>query len=183
MLSEIDHVRQTGNRNFKPKRIWHNLRVDVHSHLLPGLDDGPSTLDDAMELIYELFKLGFKKLILTPHIMSGFYDNSLDVINYQTQHLQEIILKEKLKIEIEIGAEYYLDDNFTSKLENSEELIGLRSVKSYILFETSFIENSNHVFETVGLMKKRGYIPLLAHTQRYSYLIQEPKHFDKIKNF
>ncbi len=166
----------------KSKSIWHNIKVDVHSHILPGLDDGPSTIDESVELIIGLYKLGFKKLIITPHIMHDFYPNTYEIISNQITLLREILKKEAIKIDLEMGAEYYLDESFIDRLIRKEKLITLGSYKNYLLFETSFVERIPLLLQAISLLKSNNYEPVLAHPERYIYLMNEPDSYERLRN-
>src|SRR5687768_11529004 len=94
------------------------LQADMHSHLLPGLDDGAETLEQSVELVAEMMKLGYKKLIMTPHIMGDFYKNTPEGISEKLTLLQDAVTKQGWEIELGFAAEYYLDEWFVKRLEN-----------------------------------------------------------------
>jgi tyrosine-protein phosphatase YwqE len=161
------------NREKRPERITiAPLRVDVHSHLLPALDEGAKNLEESLELITELRKLGFQKLILTPHIMTGFYPNSPHKIQQHLLVLRESLAERNIGVEIEAAAEYYLDVFFLKELLAKHELLTFDSEdgKKYILFETQHLHEPKQLFEAIKRIFRRGYIPVLAHPERYNYL-------------
>ena len=84
----------------------------MHSHLIPEIDDGAPDLNSSIILIKELVSLGFKKIITTPHIMSDIYRNSPENISHGLQELKKEIVKQKIQVEIEAAAEYYVDFEF-----------------------------------------------------------------------
>ena len=84
--------------------------VDIHSHLLPGLDDGVQTFEEAGEIISRFQKLGYKKLITTPHVMSDFFRNSNETILNKLDELRGWLLTQQIDIELNAAAEYYLDE-------------------------------------------------------------------------
>ena len=112
------------------------LITDVHSHLIPGIDDGSKSLDESISLILGLQSLGYKKIITTPHIMSDYYRNDKEGILLGLKRLQEAIKLHKIDMEIDAAAEYYLDSHF-------EELIKKKEILSFgknmVLFELSFL--------------------------------------------
>jgi protein-tyrosine phosphatase len=147
------------------------LRVDVHSHLLPALDEGAKSLEESLELIAELRDLGFQKLILTPHIMSGFYPNFPQKIKERLLILREYLEEKNIDIKVEAAAEYYLDAFFMKELLSKNELLTFDSEgKKYLLFETQHLHQPKQLFEAVKRIFRRGYTPVLAHPERYNYL-------------
>jgi tyrosine-protein phosphatase YwqE len=148
------------------------LRVDVHSHLLPALDEGSKNLNESLELILALKNLGFQKLILTPHIMAEFYPNSPSKIHQRLLILREYLVENNIDIEIEAAAEYYLDVFFMKELISKNDLLTFDSEdgKKYLLFETQHLHEPKQLFEAIKRIVRKGYIPILAHPERYNYL-------------
>ena len=93
-----------------------SVSVDIHSHLLPGIDDGAKDLEDSILMIKELKSLGFNKIITTPHIMSDLYKNNPQIINSSLLTLKQKLEEEKIEIEINAAAEYYVDYDFEQKI-------------------------------------------------------------------
>lgn len=161
------------NREKRPDSISiAPLRVDVHSHLLPALDEGPKILEESLELILELRNLGFQKLILTPHVMAGFYPNSPNKIQQRLLILKEYLEERNIDIEVEAAAEYYLDVFFMKELLSKNDLLTFNSEdgKKYLLFETQHLHEPKQLFEAIKRMVRKGYTPVLAHPERYNYL-------------
>lgn len=154
------------------------LTVDMHSHLLPGIDDGVQTFEQAVEIVRGFAKSGYKKLIITPHIMSDFYRNTPEIILHKLDQLNDIIHQLRIDIILEAAAEYYLDEFFVRKLENKEPMLTFGG--GYLLFETSFINYSPYLEHAVFLMQSNGYKPVLAHPERYTYLYG---HFHVLKEW
>ncbi|MBL7857230.1 MAG: capsular biosynthesis protein [Cyclobacteriaceae bacterium] len=144
------------------------LQVDIHSHLLPALDDGVKTLEEALEIILQFHSLGYRKLITTPHIMSDVYPNTEDGIREQLAIVKASIQKNKIEIEVEAAAEYYLDENLMQKLTTNHPLLTFG--ESYLLFETNFLNEPLTLKEFIFLATTKGYKPVLAHPERYMYL-------------
>ncbi len=144
------------------------LFVDIHSHLLPGIDDGAQTITESLDLLYHFEALGYKKVITTPHIVQDFYPNTPSVILQKLKEVQEAATENNLKIRIEAAAEYYLDEYFYALLDQPDQLLTFG--KNYILFETGFINQPAILFEAIFKMKAQGLQPILAHPERYAYL-------------
>lgn len=155
------------------------LRVDIHSHLIPGIDDGAQSIEESLELIRALQCYGYQKLITTPHIMAEGYKNTSSSILKGLESLKKILEKENINIEIEASAEYYLDEGFENLIEK-QDLLPI--AKKYILFETSYIAKPIQLEETIYKIQLAGYIPILAHPERYRYIQNPKKEFLLLKN-
>lgn len=143
------------------------LGVDMHSHILPGLDDGADTLEDSLVMVQALQTMGYRKLIMTPHIMNDFYKNTPAGIRERLQLLNNAVKEAGIKMELDCAAEYYLDEGLSEKLAAGEELLTFGD--NYLLFETSFLNEPLNLREAIFQMCAKGYKPVLAHPERYSY--------------
>ncbi|MCK9372297.1 MAG: capsular biosynthesis protein [Sulfuricurvum sp.] len=162
-----------------PERTYSELGVDIHSHLIPGIDDGAKTMEESIELIQALSHLGYKKLITTPHIMYDAYRNSSEIILSGLDLLRKEIAVRNIDIDIEAAAEYYLDEHFL-KLLNSNALMTFGS--NYVLFETSYVARPYGLHEHIYAILSHGYKPVLAHPERYVYLHESYDEYRKIKD-
>lgn len=144
------------------------IGVDMHAHVLPGLDDGADTLEQSLEMVAAFMRLGYRKLILTPHIMGDFYKNNPGNIRQQLSLLQAAVARQGWQIELACAAEYYLDEWFLDKVKSPEPLLTFGD--QYLLFETSYINEPLNFREAVFTLKSAGYKPVLAHPERYTYL-------------
>ncbi|NDK56094.1 tyrosine-protein phosphatase [Pontibacter fetidus] len=143
------------------------IGVDMHSHILPGLDDGAETLEHSLELVRAMQQLGYRKLIMTPHVMSDFYRNTPEGIRERLHYLKDAIAEAGIEMELGCAAEYYLDEVFLQKLENNEELLTFGD--KHLLFETSFLNEPLNLREAIFMMRSKGYKPVMAHPERYTY--------------
>jgi len=142
------------------------LKTDIHSHLIPGIDDGAKSLDESINLILGLQSLGYKKLITTPHVMADFYKNDKEIILSGLKRLREALKLHNINMQVDAAAEYYLDDHFMSLIKNKDLLT---FGKNMVLFELSFFEEPKQLDQVIFDMQLEGYIPVLAHPERYSY--------------
>lgn len=142
------------------------LNCDIHSHLIPSIDDGSKSLENSIEMISELYRLGYKKLITTPHIMSDFFKNTPEIINNGLEKVRQGIQEANIPIKIEAAAEYYLDFDFERKLEE-EKLLTFGD--NYLLFEISYLNPPDNLDHLIFKMNNLGYKPVLAHPERYNY--------------
>lgn len=151
--------------------------VDVHSHLLPGIDDGVQSIEQSLALIEQLHALGFSKLITTPHIVQDFYPNTPELIRNKLEEVRQAVKEKGLDIVIEAAAEYYLDD-MLAKIANKEDFLTLG--EDYLLFETSYINEPAYLNEVVFRINAMGLKPVLAHPERYIYLQNNPRQLDDL---
>ncbi|MBC8053451.1 MAG: capsular biosynthesis protein [Sphingobacteriaceae bacterium] len=162
-----------------PEIDFSSLGTDLHSHIIPGIDDGARDLSESIALIRTILDLGFQKIITTPHVMVDYYRNTPETIKTGLSILKKALLSENLDIEIEAAAEYYLDEDLENKLDNNEILpFG----DNYLLFEISFSNFPVNLSEIVEKMISKGYKPILAHPERYSYLHGSITNYRRIKD-
>jgi protein-tyrosine phosphatase len=143
------------------------LKVDMHSHFIPGIDDGAASMEDAVQLIRSMQELGYQKVITTPHIMSDFYRNTPEIILEGLAALKEELKKQSIEIEVEAAAEYYLDFDFEEKIKEDNLLT---FGDNYILVETSFVEAPPHLNDLIFKLQVAGYKVVLAHPERYPFM-------------
>lgn len=157
--------------DFLKKNTTLPYTVDLHSHLLPGLDDGVKTWEESLSLIRQLNKIGIKKVITTPHIISDYYPNSPDKITEMVDILNQKLTQENVEVVVEAGAEYYIDDWFLGMAQGDQKLLSFGD--NYILLETAFMNKPAFLSDTFFALKSRGLQPILAHPERYTYLQQD----------
>ena len=153
------------------------LGTDIHSHLIPGIDDGSKSMEESLAMLKRFSELGFKKVITTPHIMSDFYKNTPEIILGGLKNVKEALKKHHINIEIEAAAEYYLDFSF-EELIKEEKLLSFGD--NYVLFELSFMNEPNRVKDVIFNLQNAEYKPILAHVERYPYYFNQ---WDKIEDF
>ncbi len=152
--------------------------VDLHSHLIPGIDDGSGSMEESLTLLRHMERLGYEKIITTPHVMVDIYRNTSAGIKEGLVALQAAARSEGIKITIEAGAEYYLDEGFYSHLE-SGEVMAIQG--TYVLFETSHIAKPLQLEEMIFEIASQGYTPLLAHPERYRYIQDPQQEYGRLK--
>src|SRR5580765_3119887 len=109
----------------------------MHSHLIPGIDDGSPDMETSLALIRGMMALGYRKLITTPHVMGELYPNHPDTILNGAEAVRTELAKENIDIEFRAAAEYMLDDHFSSLLESSQPLLPIKD--KMVLVEFSFV--------------------------------------------
>lgn len=152
----------------------------MHSHILPGIDDGSDSIETSIELIKGLKELGYSKLIATPHIMWDMYRNTPDMIKRKLDEVRAAVQKEGIAIEIEAAAEYFLDEHVEDLLKAKEPLLTVSENK--ILVEFSMAFPAMNIKDVLFEMQMQGYIPIIAHPERYSYLIRNKEFYEELRD-
>ena len=142
------------------------VKVDIHSHLIPSIDDGAKDMERSIELILELKTMGYHKLITTPHVSDMFPNSSTSILR-RFNALKKELKRRKIDIEIEIAAEYYVDEKFLNLLKQRDLLTF--GDKKYLLFELSYFTEYKDLENLIHDMIIAGYSPVLAHPERYVY--------------
>jgi protein-tyrosine phosphatase len=164
--------------NEKKTFLFSSLGTDIHSHLLPSIDDGAQNMEDTLSLIRSLVEMGYKRLITTPHIMSDVYQNNQTNILGQLALVRAALTKASVDVEISAAAEYFLDEAFLTLL-GKERLLTL--FDNHVLVEMPFTAPLVGVFEHFFQIARRGYTVVLAHPERYTYYHQNYKIYSEIK--
>lgn len=142
------------------------LKTDIHSHFIPGIDDGAPDLETSISLIKKMQELGYKKVITSPHVMSDFYQNSSETILKGLADVRTELKRQNINMEIEAAAEYYIDFDFEQKI-GKEKFLTFGD--NYILVELSFMQAPNNLFDMIFKLQLEGYKVVLAHPERYQY--------------
>jgi tyrosine-protein phosphatase YwqE len=154
------------------------LKIDIHSHLIPGIDDGSQSMEESLTLLRALEEIGYKKVITTPHIMLDAYKNNREIILSGLDALRKVAKEEGIALEIDAAAEYYLDDGFLDLLDQGNML---SFAKDHLLFETSYVAKPMQLEEMIFAIGSSGYKPVLAHPERYRYVKDPEKEYGRLK--
>lgn len=149
---------------------WSFLKTDIHSHLIPGIDDGVETMEVSMALLKALEEAGFTKIITTPHISQDYYPNEEAAIIQALALVKETAQKEGIQLELHAAAEYMIDETFMLKLSQNVPLLTLDG--KHILIEMGFVQQSPLLMQAIFELQAKGYIPVLAHPERYNFYIE-----------
>lgn len=164
----------------KEKFDFSFLNTDMHSHLLPGIDDGAKDLQDSLQLIRGFKELGYCRLMTTPHIMWDMYRNTADIIKEKLELVRQAVRQEGIDIEIDAAAEYFLDEHVMQLLEKKEPLLKIGG--NMVLAEFSMVYPPLNIKEILFEMQMQGYQPVIAHPERYSYLHQNKDFYSELKD-
>lgn len=169
---------------FKKKGVpltdfFSNNFIDIHSHLLPGIDDGAKNIENSIELILKMNSYGIQNFITTPHVLGDVYPNSSETIQNKLKEVQ-IVLKERGKTDIKISAaaEYMMDEQFSERLEKGD-ILTLKD--NYILVEMSYFNAPMNLYDILFEIQLKGYKPVLAHPERYNFYHNELDNYYKLK--
>ncbi|SFG67470.1 tyrosine-protein phosphatase [Pedobacter insulae] len=162
----------------EPEIDFSVIGTDMHSHIIPGIDDGARTIEDSIALARRFKALGYKKLIASPHVMADYFRNSPDTIRRGLDVLRKGLLQNQIDLEVEAAAEYYMDETFEKKIK---EKTVLTFGDNYLLFELSFINYPANIHDMIKLMQDSGYKPVLAHPERYPYFHGSVDNYIRIK--
>lgn len=156
------------------------LRSDMHSHFIPGIDDGARTMKDTIELLKSMEDMGYKKVITTPHVMSDFFRNTTAIITTGLEQVRQAAKAEGIEMEIEAAAEYYFDYDLENKIKN-ERLLTFGP--DYLLFEVSYMNAPDNLDAFIFQLQTSGYRPVLAHPERYPFwFTKNLENFEKLKD-
>jgi tyrosine-protein phosphatase YwqE len=147
------------------------LNVDIHSHLLPGIDDGVKSFDESLKVIRQFADAGYKRLITTPHIMSDTYRNEPTGIHAKLSELHQHLAVNKIPVTVEAAAEYYLDSSLIHQVEANSPLMTFGD--RYFLFEMNYMTEPYQLKDFIFKLITQGYRPVLAHPERYQFMTLE----------
>jgi len=152
-----------------PAANWSFLKTDMHSHLIPGIDDGAVDMEQSLQLLRQMEEAGFSKVITTPHISLDYFPNAESTILSGLENVKKAVSENNINIEIHAAAEYMIDDSLLKKLSSDEALLTLDG--KHVLFEMGFIQVDRNLMQVIFELQTRGYKPVLAHPERYNYYI------------
>jgi tyrosine-protein phosphatase YwqE len=168
---------------FKIKRStevnFSQLVTDMHSHLLPGVDDGAPDVMMSAELIKGLLDLGYKKLITTPHVMADIYPNTPFTIEAAYESIKKESQVSQINFPLQTAAEYLLDEQLDKMLKQGDPLLCISG--KMVLIEFSFVAPPADYKEKIFQLQMHGYLPVLAHPERYLYWGGRRLVFDDLK--
>jgi protein-tyrosine phosphatase len=152
------------------------LGADIHSHLLPGIDDGAKTMEQSLTYIHRLQELGFSKLFCTPHIYSDVYPNSPETILPVLSTVKAKMMASGLTIEIGAAAEYMAESDFIA----APGLLTLPD--NHILIEMSYLTETPNIDQIIFDLQVKGYKVILAHPERYNFYHKRTERYQRIKD-
>ena len=166
----------------KPKKRLADLipdgYIDIHSHLLPGIDDGSKDDDNTIGLVTSLKNYGFSQFITTPHVLSGVWNNTRDGISAKEATTKNLLEDNNINNPFKAAAEYLMDDVFLKLIKN-EPLLTIKD--NYVLVEMSYLNAPIQLYDILYELQLAGYKPILAHPERYLFYHFKYEEYEKLK--
>ena len=153
--------------------------MDIHSHLLPGIDDGSKDFGMSVDLLSQLTDLRFSQFITTPHVTTGIWDNTRTGIESKLKETQENLNSGNHTFQLRAAAEYILDGPFMDLL-HTKDLLTIKD--NFVLVEMSYVNPPLQLFDLIFELQIAGYIPVLAHPERYGFYHNNFAEFNRLKN-
>jgi protein-tyrosine phosphatase len=171
-----------GNRPASPPPVDLSvLKCDVHSHFIPGIDDGAPHLEAVVELVRAMHELGYSKLVTTPHVMADGFRNTPEIILAGLEKVRRELETQQIPVRIDAAAEYYLDHEL-ERLVQERQVLTFGGERQFLLFELPFISEPAILFNTVFSMQTQGYRPVLAHPERYGFWYADTTRMEQLKD-
>lgn len=155
-----------------------NGYVDIHSHLLPGIDDGSKDDKNTIELIEALKGYGFSQFITTPHVLPGVWNNTREGIIAKETNARAMLVNNGIDNPFKAAAEYLMDDIFL-KLLKTQPLLTIKD--NYVLVEMSYLNAPIQLYDILYELQLQGYKPILAHPERYLFFHFKYEEYKKLK--
>ena len=164
----------------KPKlsELIPNNYVDIHSHVLPGIDDGAQQISDTKFLLESMIGYGFSKVITTPHTMQNVWNNTATTITEALHLVQNQLPDIANQVALQGASEYFLDENLMH-LAQQEQLLPLKD--NFILVEMSYLNAPIQLYDFLFELQLKGYQLVLAHPERYTFFHANKKEYEKLK--
>ena len=152
--------------------------IDIHSHVLPGLDDGAQNITETKFLLQEMTTMGFSKIITTPHTKTNVWENSSILIKENLKETSNVLDLANSRISLDCASEYFMDEEFVKRFK-SEKLLTLKN--NHVLVEMSYLNAPLQLYDFLFELQLEGYKPVLAHPERYMYFHNKPEEYEKLK--
>ncbi|MFV0248557.1 MAG: tyrosine-protein phosphatase [Tenacibaculum sp.] len=167
------------NSKIPLSEVFSDNFVDIHSHLLPGIDDGAKNLDNSIELIALMSSYGIKNFVTTPHVLGDVYPNSSELIQQKAELLRQELQRRAMKdIKLQAAAEYMLDEKFLDRLSKNDILT---ISDNLVLVEMSYFNSPYNLYDILFEIQLKGYKPILAHPERYIFYHNDFQQYYKLK--
>ncbi len=167
-------------RKHPPPINLQSLVSDMHSHLIPGIDDGVPDQETSLQMIAGLMALGYKKLITTPHINGDVFRNTPAIIGDGQAAVQHALREEHISVEFRAAAEYLMDDQFSATVSTGGSFLTLKD--NLVLVELSFVVPALNLKDMLFQLQLNGYQPVLAHPERYLYFAGNKAWYDQLRD-
>ncbi len=158
-----------------------NAMIDMHCHMLPGIDDGSANDTETLELAQGFLEHGFSQVVVTPHIRPGMFNNTESSIRERFAYTQELLNQNKLDLPLFVGTEYYYDDRFLAMVhDEASDLLTFNDAGHYLLVEFDTNVRPLQLRDAVYKLKLRGITPIMAHPERYSFVRDDLEYIESL---
>lgn len=147
--------------------------IDMHSHILPNIDDGARSVEETFHLIQEAKEVGFEAIIATSHYMEGYYETDAPEREVWVKAIYDKLQEKNIDINLYLGNEIYLSENMITLLEEGKA--STINDTSYVLFEMPLNVEPLNLYDVIYEMQQYKLVPILAHPERYSFVQEEPE--------
>lgn len=154
------------------------IGIDIHSHLIPGIDDGVETVEEAVAMASKMQSLGYSRIVTSPHVMWDCYRNTPEIILSGLEDVRRGAREAGLTIRIDAAAEYFIDEHFNEMIASGQQLLTLPGNRLLVElpYSTPLMNTSENLFSIIA----KGYQPVLAHPERYTYFFSDPSVYKKL---
>lgn len=152
--------------------------IDMHTHILPNIDDGSKNIEESIEMLKEAQEAGFTGLVSTSHFIEESYITSKKEREELINNLNNKLILENINIKIYNGAEAYISNNLNELINNS--ILSTINGSRYLLMELPMNSEIIYLDEIICNLKHNGIVPIIAHPERYSYVQKNPNMLAKL---
>ncbi len=155
------------------------MKTDMHSHILPGIDDGATDVEMSIQLMQGMYDAGIRKFVATPHVMADIHRNTPQSIQVAYDELKVALQAHPHLQDVRYAAEFMLDEQYEDKLKAKEIL---NVFGDHVLVETPILNRPFNIESLIFITETEGFTPILAHPERYMYLFRKPEEYKKLKD-
>jgi protein-tyrosine phosphatase len=145
--------------------------VDIHSHIIPGIDDGSKSMEMTLEMIKNAQKEGTKEIVATPHYLLEYGETTIEEVKEYVKKINSILENEKIDVKVYSGQEVYYNEKIIE--DYIEGNIGTINDSRYMLIEFSMHKFDKNIFDILYELQVRGIVPIIAHPERYKPIIEK----------
>ena len=157
-----------------------NGYVDIHCHILPSLDDGAKDMEKTKEMLQMAYEEGIQRIIATPHSFAGKRSASSETIRKTISEIEKQMVEWGFYIEIYPGNEIYYRSGVEELLEQG--MICTLADSDYVLVEFDPMTEYSYLRDGILKLDSYGYIPILAHAERYECLFEKKELLQRVKD-
>lgn len=146
--------------------------IDIHSHIIPKIDDGSKSMEETYEILKQAKEAGFTSIISTSHYIEEYQETNSDTRHAWVEAMNKLLQEEQIDLTLYSGAEIYVTPNMV-ELIKQEKACTLADSK-YVLFELPMNTNIQYLDELIFKLQGAGFSPIIAHPERYAFVQKDP---------